>query len=155
MVTTRARLNTSRFQRRQVDSVEDNSFVIKTIRQLLVCVLLAAVVFGIARIDTPTFRAATDGVRNTLTYTIDYKAAASGIWDAIKKFPGIFNKNKAGTLEEAPTAPTEGVSEENPSAEPAGDTAEEDNTTGENADEAENTEDTVTEEVPDAKTDQT
>lgn len=85
---------------------DDNSFVAKTLKQLAVCCVIAITVFAVSKSDAPICKSITDGISGTLSYTVDYKSASAGIWEGIKKIPGLFDEKEI-TPEENTDAATD------------------------------------------------
>lgn len=108
MVNARPRLNTARIHSRQENVSGENSFILKTVRQLIVCGIIAAVVFTIARIETPECKFIVNSVENTLLYTVDYKATTITLLENVKNTAKMFIKEDV---------PTENATEENADAE--------------------------------------
>ncbi len=95
MENTRPRLAYNRVQRRRV-AADDNTFLKKTIKQFVVCIIIAALIFAMSRINFPSSKMIIDNVKSSVSYTIDYKATAISIYESVKK---LIYKNEQSTQE--------------------------------------------------------
>lgn len=93
MENTRPRLNTSRIQRRRTNDSRDNIFLIRTFRQLAVCGIIVALVFTISKSEAQACKNIITSIKNTLIYTVDYKATTLSIIENIKAIPNLFNSD--------------------------------------------------------------
>ena len=84
MVSTRPRLNTAQLRRKRINNNEDNAFMVKTGRQIMVSTVIALLVFAVSKIQNPVCTNITSTVKNILVYTVDYKKAAIEIYSQIK-----------------------------------------------------------------------
>ena len=87
MDTTRVRLNGVRSARRysgrgKAENDSGADFTAKTLRQVVVCVLLALTAVGVSKVDIPAFRFASEKVKTMLFYTVDYRALAEKITES-------------------------------------------------------------------------
>lgn len=128
MENARARLSATRRKAPRVGahSKADN-FIIKTGRQVALCVFFALVLTGISRINHPLAKDFTQSIQSTLRHTIDYRQTAVGLWGWVKGIPDLWKTP-------APIEDTDTIPESVPdaAAEPAP-TAEEQSQAPENA----------------------
>jgi hypothetical protein len=92
VTSARPRLNTTRLQRKHVNDNDDNSFMVKTARQVFTSIIIIVLVFAISKINVPVCKNLIASIENTLTYTVDYKKAASDIIEGVKKIPSLFSR---------------------------------------------------------------
>jgi hypothetical protein len=116
MVSTRPRLNTAQLRRKRINNNEDNAFMVKTGRQIMVSTVIALLVFAVSKIQNPVCTNITSTVKNILVYTVDYKKAAIEIYSQIKEVTDRFNRQEENIPQSdssADTSENQSSSEEN------------------------------------------
>jgi len=100
METTRQRLRPVRRSR-----LNDNemSFVKRTIKQSIVCAIIIAISFGITLINTTATKNIIYSARNTLYYTVDFKATAEQMINIAKTLPLPWNTAAKENIEDVQT----------------------------------------------------
>ncbi|MCK9479459.1 MAG: hypothetical protein M0R40_08175 [Firmicutes bacterium] len=92
MTGTRPRFNPPHLQRRQLSNSDDNTFATKVVRQFFVSAVVFILVFAISKTNFPMCKTIADSVKNTLSYTIDYKKATEGIVEEAKKLTQLLKR---------------------------------------------------------------
>ena len=116
MVSTRPRLNTAQLRRKRINNNEDNAFMVKTGRQIMVSTVIALLVFALSKIQNHVCKNITSTVKNILVYTVDYKKAAIEIYSQIKEVTDRFNRQEENIPQSdssADTSENQSSSEEN------------------------------------------
>lgn len=85
-----------RYQGHGRDQNEKTEFKVVFIRQTIICTVLVLLFFAISVLKTDTAKSISKKVKDTVSYTVDYKQAVSNMTASIKN---IMEGNKDDTYE--------------------------------------------------------